>query len=367
MAGALLLVNKRGSRGFHSAFKGMNGIFNKYSRNKWRRNPEENKPRSGEGRFETRRTKVAKRKYKKSRSVPLKKKKVVQAAKTVKHRKTYAKPTVKMYKKRRVKRYQHTKPAARVFSGRGWWDNHIGHVDASKRGWSFRRKGVRYVKGKRIPLKSKCTGKPYRKPSGFSVKRHQFPIWRNPMLFGEGGIIAPLALATLGFVGSAAIMANLPDSVKEKMIVGEEKKFNVGAVAVPLAVGLGLMFLAPKVKPLQPYSKHIFFAALGFGIAGAVSGITQAVSGTEFGKKIGVSGYVRRPLMSGYVRRPLLNGYTVARSMGQVNIQNSVPMLESAGAPSPAIKPYGVGLPTESRRYNEFDFGGVYGRSVYER
>lgn len=187
------------------------------------------------------------------------------------------------------------------------------------------------------------------------------------MLFGEGGIVAPLALATLGFFGSSFIINSLPDSIKEKMKVGNEKKFDVGSVAIPMAIGLGLMFLAPKVKALQPYSKHIFFAAVGFGLAGAVSGINQSLSGTEFGKKFGVSGYVKRPVLSGYVKRPMLNGYTVARSLGQVNTQMTVPTFESAGAQAPAIKPYGIGLPTESRRYNEFDFGGVYGRSAYER
>jgi len=213
-------------------------------------------------------------------------------------------------------------------------------------------------------LVSKWTGKTYRKPKGFSVKRHHFPIWRNPMMLGESGIIAPLALAALGFIGSAAIMTNLPATVKDKLVVGG---YNLGPVVVPLAVGLGLMFLAPKVEFLKPYSKHLFFAAVGFGVAGVVAGVGQALKDTEFGKKLGFSGYVKRPLLSGYVRRPLLSGYTVSRSLGQVNTQLAVPTFESAGALAPAIRPFGVGLPTESRRYNEFDFGGVYGRSVYER
>lgn len=238
------------------------------------------------------------------------------------------------------------------------------HRAAGKKGWKYRRRGIRWYKGKRIPLRSKWTGKIYRRPKGYSKKRHHFPIWKNPMMLGETGIIAPLALAALGFIGSSAIITNLPSSIKDKMVVGG---YNLAPVAIPLAVGLGLMFLAPKVKFLQPYTKHLFFAAIGFGVAGAVAGIGQAVKGTEFGKKIGVSGYVKRPLLSGYVKRPALSGYTVSRTMGQVNTQLSVPTFESAGAPLPAIKPYGVGLPTESRRYNEFDFGGVYGRSIYER
>jgi len=216
-------------------------------------------------------------------------------------------------------------------------------------------------------LVSKWTGKTYRKPKGFSVKRHHFPIWRNPMMLGESGIIAPLALAALGFIGSAAIIANLPESIKDKLVVGEKHNIDLKPVVVPLAVGLGLMFLAPKVEFLKPYSKHLFFAAIGFGVAGVVAGAGLALKDTEFGKKLGFSGYVRRPLLSGYVRRPLLSGYTVSRSLGQLNTQLAVPTFESAGALAPAIRPFGVGLPTESRRYNEFDFGGVYGRSVYER
>lgn len=345
-------------RGFKHRRRTRGGvIFYQTRSGQWRMMPKH--------RFISRRKAVTKkRKYKKRRYSSVRRKK----ASTVRRRR----PVRRLAYRRddnpvRRRRRRYFRSYRR--SDNPWFESpHPGkrHRAAAKKGWKYRRRGVRYYKGKRIPLVSKWTGYRYRKPRGYSAKRHHFPIWRNPMMLGESGIIAPLALAALGFIGSAAIMANLPDSIKDKMLVGENK-FNVGAVAIPLAVGLGLMFLAPKVPALQPYTKHLFFAAVGFGVAGVVSGIGQAVKGTEFGKKIGFSGYVKRPLLSGYVRRPMLSGYTVARSLGQVDTQLSVPAFETAGAPAPAIKPFGVGMPTETRRYNEFDFGGVYGRSVYER
>lgn len=259
------------------------------------------------------------------------------------------------------------------------------HSRAAKKGWRKRRVGV-VKRGRKKVYYRTSKGKRYKKPYK-SRRTGRYAMYRNPDMVKD--IALPLALASVGFVGSALIMTAGPvANVLAKQSPAVQKFAKIG---VPIAAALGIMMFAPKVKALAKYSKHLYFLAFGLALAGGVAGVREALAGTGIGAKLGLSGYVVQP-MSGYVRRPLM-GYVRQRGLGQ--IEERVPRtlgsamtpyggpIEYRGSKVPAhlpgqkmrralgfqpksSKPYGLGLPKEKRRYNEFGWMGVYENGTYE-
>jgi hypothetical protein len=201
-------------------------------------------------------------------------------------------------------------------------------------------------------------------------------MWRNPMK----EMILPLAVGALGFLGATILLKKTPSTLTSKMNVAG---FDLAPIAIPLVAAFGLMFLSKKVGFLAKNQKVVAGLAFGLGLAGAVAGVGAILNKTGIGPKLGLSGYTVHP-MAGYVRRPF-SGYVTRAGMGQledrrirtlgdaVKYQGAMPPhgamvpMERAVAYSPAaVKPYGLGLPIEERRYNEFDFGGVYSNANYE-
>ena len=201
----------------------------------------------------------------------------------------------------------------------------------------------------------------------------------------------PVALGVGGFILSALIMSNVPASIKDKLVVGEDSSgaggINLG-VLIPGVAGFLLAKYGSKNMPAQ--SK--MFYGLGFGLMLA-SGIgiynviaaKTAKDGKQLLPSVALSGYSLYP-MTGYVPSSM-TGYVLGgdieeyapRSMGEDPSFSKVEVrgeLESGSVPMPteralayqpmSVKPYGLGLPREERRYNEYSWSGVYDRSVYE-
>ena len=205
---------------------------------------------------------------------------------------------------------------------------------------------------------------------------------RNPD--GIKDIALPIALAIGGLVGAGFLMSKLPADIKAKIPV--VAGINLG-VLIPAAVGLLAMKFLTKKAPNQ--AKMIY--GLGFGLVLASGmGLYNMFVAPKLGLPAAgsMSGYTTYPFsgyvrsMRGYVRSPIA-GYVpsnlgqmearIPRTLGQaVTYRGALPPAgvvdsERALAYQPlSVKPYGVGLPKESRRYNEFDFSGVYDNSVYE-
>jgi hypothetical protein len=295
-----------------------------------------------------------------------------------KGRKNVAKRKKRTYKRKSKRRTYKRKGRRRVYGKKR-------RSLAMKRAWRKRRKGYRRKGRKKIFYRTK-RGTRVRRPYK-SKRTGRYSIWRNPDMLKD--IALPLGLASLGFIGSALLMTASPvQSQISKLSPGAQKAAKIG---VPIAAALGIMMFAPKVKALAKYSKHMYFLAFGLAMAGGVAGLREVLSGTGIGAKLGLSGYVSTP-MSGYVRRPLM-GYVRQRGLGQleeraprtlgsamkrggsvVNYRgNQVPahvpsqtMNRVKGYLPGASKPYGLGLPQDTRRYNEFGFTGVYDKATYE-
>ena len=248
--------------------------------------------------------------------------------------------------------------------------------------WRKRRGQGRY---KPIRRRSKRTGRYYkvgrvrtrrgRKYKKARKVRGRYPRWknpgylkvRNPELKDMGMAVA---LAVAGMAASGIIMKKLPATITSKFPV--VAGFNTGAL-IPGIVGFLLMKYGTKKMPKQ--AKLLAGVSLGLMITSGIAVASRFIPGFS------LSGYVTTP-MSGYVRSPL-GGYVRARGLSglderrprtlgdPVRYRGELPPpgmpSERAVAYTPAMaKPYGLGMPLESRRYNEFDFFGVYDKSTYE-
>lgn len=304
-----------------------------------------------------------------------------------KRRKTSKRKGRKTVAKRRKKRTYKRKGKRRVYrrKGRRRAYGKKRRSRAMKAAWRRRRKGYRRKGRKKIFYR---TRRGRRVKRAYKSKRTgRYSIWRNPDMLKD--IALPLGLASLGFIGSALLMTAAPvQSQIAKLSPGTQK---IARIGVPIAAAVAIMTFGPKVKALAKYSKHMYFLAFGLAMAGGVAGLKEVLSGTAIGTKLGLSGYVSTP-MRGYVRRPLM-GYVRQRGLGQLEeraprslgsaMKRGGSAVQYRGAMVPAhvpsqtmtravgylpgsSKPYGLGLPQDTRRYNEFGFSGVYDTATYE-
>lgn len=209
--------------------------------------------------------------------------------------------------------------------------------------------------------------------------RGGFHFWRNPgfNMAGLKEVALPVGLAIAGILAANFLMKKVQEQTfyaKIPVVAG----FNLAGL-IPAVVGIaGIAFLAKKMPAQAGMLK-----GLGFGLILA-SGATvwNQLVAPKLGAtapKVAFGGYVTES-MEGYVRSPLA-GYV--RSMGQLDEGFSRSLGESVqyrgelaplGVPSDraldyetaTVKPYGLGLPAEERRYNDFAWRGVYGKGVYE-
>ena len=175
-------------------------------------------------------------------------------------------------------------------------------------------------------------------------------------------ILLPVATGIAGLVLAGLLMKKLPASITSKMptVAG----VNLG-VLIPGAAGvLAMKFLTKK---LPKHSKIIYGLGFGLIMASGIALYNSLIAPKIGGYQAGLAGYVTSPI-SGYVpARGAMAGYV--RSMGQ--LEQRVPRMLSPGrqalsyAPL-SVKPFGLGLPAEERRYNDWTFSGVYNKSVYE-
>lgn len=304
---------------------------------------------------------------------------------TREYRTLYRKKRRKTVAKRRKKRTYKRKGKRRSYPRKRRVYGKKRRSRAMKAAWRRRRKGYRRKGRKKIFYR---TRRGRRVKRAYKSKRTgRYSIWRNPDMLKD--IALPLGLASLGFIGSALLMTAAPvQSQIAKLSPGTQK---IARIGVPIAAALAIMTFGPKVKALAKYSKHMYFLAFGLAMAGGVAGLKEVLSGTAIGTKLGLSGYVSTP-MRGYVRRPLM-GYVRQRGLGQLEeraprslgsaMKRGGSAVQYRGAMVPAhvpsqtmtravgylpgsSKPYGLGLPQDTRRYNEFGFTGVYDKATYE-
>jgi len=282
--------------------------------------------------------------------------------------------------------------------GRGWWNTAPRHRKASKKGWGRRYKGKR---GRRFYVTSK--GRKYRRPTGKRGKRGVFKNWnpryairtRNPMPIWD--VAMPVLLGIGGFLGAAFLVGKIGP-----MLPAGIQKW--APAAIPVALGLAAMFLAPKYLP--KFSKVAYGLGFGLLMAGGISLMNQVLpeniksmiglapstaagaaagnSGFVYRPGAGVGAYTLAPSMSGYVSRPgagIGSGYNLSaplesryrRTLGANTMvapgqraPGGVPTQITTGYETVGMKPYGLGLPMESRRYNNYNWIGVYDKGVYE-
>jgi hypothetical protein len=174
-------------------------------------------------------------------------------------------------------------------------------------------------------------------------------------------ILIPVALGTLGFLGTTLLMKKLPATLTSKLVIGGK---NLAPIVIPAAAGLAAMLIVPKYWPKG--SKAMYGIGFGLLLAAGVSAFQQFVP-ADLQAKMGLAGYVRAPGNAGYVTSPFMSGYVQARSLGQVEpgMVAQIPG-RSASHVLPPGRAYGRGMPAPSRTYDEFRFSGVYKDSVYE-
>jgi hypothetical protein len=280
--------------------------------------------------------------------------------------------------------------------GRGWWNTKPRHRKASKKGWGRRWKGKR---GRRFYRTSK--GRKYHLPTGKKGKRGVFKMY-NPDFGGLMTSIGPVLLGIAGFLGAALLVSKIAPMLPPSMQ-------QWAPAAVPVAIALGAMYFAPKYLP--KYKNIVMGLGVGLLMAGGISlmakmlpdniksmiGLSTPVAaipattpaaGTTAGYVYrpggGVGAYTLAPSMSGYVRRPgagIGSGYNLSaplenryrRTLGANTMvppgqfaPGGVPTQVTTGYETVGMKPYGLGLPQESRRYNNYSWIGVYDKGVYE-
>jgi len=189
-----------------------------------------------------------------------------------------------------------------------------------------------------------------------SRRRNPSYRMRNP---GIADVLLPVGLGVAGFVLAAFLLGKdktgkglLPDSI------GKALTFNIGGVAtdfssaiIPLGLGILAVMFGPKYLP--KYSKYVYSIGLGLATFGAVAAAKHFIVPKDNPARFNFSGYTTVPFR-GYTRS--LHGY-VRKPFGQIER----PQLGSGSS-----KPYGVGLPSETRNYDKFNWGGIYSQSVWE-
>ena len=211
--------------------------------------------------------------------------------------------------------------------------------------------------------------------------RHHFSFWRNPGLNMAAlkEVALPVGLALAGILAAAFLVKKINTQTWSAQIPTVAGFKLTGLI--PAVVGIAGIALLAKKMPAQAG----MIKGLGFGLmlaSGAMVWnqlIAPKISKTPGDISVSFGGYVTES-MEGYVRSPLA-GYV--RSLGQLDegFQHSLGEsvqyrgeLAPLGVPSDraldyetaTVKPYGLGLPAEERRYNDFAWRGVYARGVYE-
>jgi len=200
------------------------------------------------------------------------------------------------------------------------------HKKASRKGWGRRRRGVR---GYRKPRTYRRKG-----VARFALWRNQGKaFWMSAGLAAVGGVLATILVAQAVKKMPAGVPAGIA-------------KYAPAIVPVGLAFLL-LKFAAPKVSASNKNLVHGL--SLGLAIAGILAGASLILP-ADLKAKIGMSGYVRS--MRGYTNVPMMASYAPNGLSGLGNGRT--------------VKPYGLGLPLETRQYNDFQWQGVLSKSVFE-
>lgn len=251
---------------------------------------------------------------------------------------------------------------------------------AMKAAWRRRRSygGLRRLKGgwKRRYVTSR--GKKYHHAR---MTRGHFTFWRNPGLNMAAikEVVLPVGLALGGIIVANLLMKKVQEQSfysKIPVVAG----MSLGAL-IPAVIGIAGIAMLAKKMPAQAG----LLKGLGFGLIMASGAtvwnqlIAPKLSATN-PPKVAFGGYVTES-MEGYVRSPLA-GYvrslgqldeSFARSLGEpVEFRGElaplgVPSERALDYETATVKPYGLGIPAEERRYNDFAWRGVYGKGVYEK
>jgi len=251
------------------------------------------------------------------------------AARTRKRRKNARKANP--VKRRRVIRRRRRKNS--------WPEQPIRHKRASHKGWGRRRRAK----------------KGYAKPKTYMRKGvKQFARWRNQgKEFWISAGVAALGgvLATILVAQASKKMQEMQDSVPDSV------PDNVVKYA-PAIIPVGAAFLLAKfaVPKVSAKNKNLVNGlSLGLAIAGMLAA-ASIILPPDLKAKIGMGGYVRS--MKGYTNTPFLASYAPSRRYapnGLSGIKNRR-----------NVVPYGLGLPLETRQYNNFNWQGVLSKSVFE-
>jgi len=256
--------------------------------------------------------------------------------------------------------------------------------------WRKRRKGGLVRKGTKrrttYRVKSgKRRGKTYKrsKTASRGKRRGSFVAWRNP---GAQGFLKMAGIVAGGYFLSRILYKFTAGSAAAQGMLAKSPAIaNLAPVVVPMGLGFLMATWGAKKAPAK-WKGLVGNLGIGVAIAGMIGAIDRYIIpriGAETTAKLGLSGYTTSPF-SGYVPAGM-SGYT--RSMGQMeerypgdvaSLGASVeyrgtrpagllgPARKGLDYSASAVKPYGLGVPRESRRYNNYTFGGVYDTSVYE-
>jgi len=162
-------------------------------------------------------------------------------------------------------------------------------------------------------------------------------FWMSAGLAAVGGVLATILVAQ--------IIKKLPATMEAKT---KDVITKWAPAIIPMgAAFLLLKFAAPKVSASNKNLVHGL--SLGLAITGVLAAASQILP-PDLKAKIGMSGYVRS--MRGYTNVPMMASYAPNGLSGLGNGRT--------------VKPYGLGLPLETRQYNDFQWQGVLSKSVFE-
>lgn len=257
-----------------------------------------------------------------------------------------------------------------------WFGERAAHARASRFGWRRRRRA--YVRrGGRRRLYYNSMGRRYKRAYRRVIKgrrRKTFDVWRNRRRNFGMDTVKQLLLGAAGFIGAALLISKIPQNIKDKIKIAG---MDLAPAVIPLVAGVGLMYLAPKVKFLSKYSGVVNAIAFGLALSGGVFLVKEGIkkASPELAGKLGVAGWIETPFSTrGYV--PGTRGYVprlgeyLPRGLGAVNQMPSIPGIDRSlaipGNRAMSEVPYGTGLPKTVRDYNRFAWSGVYDASTYE-